>query len=61
MLDLFNQTSHFTRVRKHIFKETVKHPEYVTASKFYKALEETGFVVVSCRGSDFKPCQGYLF
>jgi hypothetical protein len=33
----------------------------MTAAEFYGALEEAGFAVVSCRGFDYKPCQGYLF
>ena len=61
VVDFFNQASHYTLVRKHIFKETIKPPEYMTPAQFYRSLEEAGFVIVSCRGFDFKPCQGYLF
>lgn len=61
VVDFFNQASHYTLVRKHIFKETIKPPEYVAPAEFYRELEEAGFTVVSCRGFDFKPCQGYLF
>lgn len=61
VVDFFNQASHYTLVRKHIFKETIKPPEYMRPAEFYRSLEEAGFAAVSCRGFDFKPCQGYLF
>jgi len=61
VVDFFNQASHYTLVRKHIFKETIKPPEYMRPAEFYRSLEEAGFAAASCRGFDFKPCQGYLF
>ena len=61
VVDFFNQALHYTLVRKHIFKETIKPPEYMTPAEFYRSLEEAGFVIVSCQGFDFKPCHGYLF
>lgn len=60
-VDFFNRSSHYTLIRRHIFKESIKPPEYMTPAEFYRALQEAGFAVVSCRGFDFKPCQGYLF
>jgi len=60
-VDFFNRSSHYTLIRRHIFKESIRPPEYMTAAEFYGALEEAGFAVVSCRGFDYKPCQGYLF
>jgi SAM-dependent methyltransferase len=61
VVDFFNRGSHYTLIRKHIFREAIKSPEYVTAVEFYRSLDQAGFVAVSCRGFDFKPCQGYLF
>ena len=60
-VDFFNRSSHYTLIRSRIFKESIKPPEYMTPAEFYGALEEAGFTVISCRGFDFKPCQGYLF
>lgn len=60
-VDFFSRTSHYTMIRKHIFRETINPPEYVSPAEFYGALEEAGFAVLACRGFDFKPCQGYLF
>ena len=61
VVDFFNRASHYTLIRKHVFRESIKPPEYVTPAEFYETLAEAGFVVISCRGFDFKPCQGYLF
>lgn len=59
--DFFSRTSHYTLIRKHLFREPIEPPEYVSPAEFHGALEEAGFAVLSCRGFDFKPCQGYLF
>jgi len=61
VVDFFNSGSHYTLIRKHLFRESIKPPEYVTSAEFYRSLEDAGFSVVSCRGFDFKLCQGYLF
>ncbi|MDD2756037.1 MAG: class I SAM-dependent methyltransferase [Methanothrix sp.] len=61
VVDFFSRTSHYTLIRKHLFRETIKPPEYVSPSEFNRALEDAGFSVLACRGFDFKPCQGYLF
>jgi ubiquinone/menaquinone biosynthesis C-methylase UbiE len=61
VVDFFNRASHYTLIRKHLFRESIKPPEYVTTEEFYRSLGDAGFAVVSCRGFDFKPCQGYLF
>jgi ubiquinone/menaquinone biosynthesis C-methylase UbiE len=53
--------SHYTLIRKHIFRESINPPEYVSPAEFQRALEDAGFAVLACRGFDFKPCQGYLF
>ena len=60
-VDFFSRTSHYTMIRKHLFREPINPPEYVSPSEFYEELEKAGFVVLDCRGFDFKPCQGYLF
>ncbi|MEI8003927.1 MAG: class I SAM-dependent methyltransferase [Methanothrix sp.] len=61
VVDFFSRISHYTLIRKHIFREPINPPEYVSPAEFYGALEEAGFAVLACRGFDFKPCQGYLF
>jgi SAM-dependent methyltransferase len=61
VVDFFNSISHYTLIRKHLFRESIKPPEYVTPSEFRKCLESAGFLVQTCRGFDYKPCQGYLF
>jgi ubiquinone/menaquinone biosynthesis C-methylase UbiE len=61
VVDFFSRTSHYTLIRKHLFRETIKPPEYVSPAEFQRALDEAGFAVLACRGFDFKPCQGYLF
>jgi len=61
VVDFFSRISHYTLIRKHLFREPVNPPEYVSPAEFQRALEEAGFVVLACRGFDFKPCQGYLF
>jgi SAM-dependent methyltransferase len=61
VVDFFNSISHYTLIRKHLFRESIKPPEYVTPSEFRKCLESAGFLVQTCHGFDFKPCQGYLF
>jgi len=61
VVDFFSRTSHYTRIRKHLFREPINPPEYVSPAEFQRALEDAGFAVLTCRGFDFKPCQGYLF
>ncbi len=61
VVDFFSRTSHYTLIRKHLFREQIDPPEYVSPAEFQRALEEAGFAVLACRGFDFKPCQGYLF
>jgi len=61
VVDFFSRISHYTLIRKHLFREPINPPEYVSPAEFQRALEEAGFVVLACRGFDFKPCQGYLF
>ncbi len=61
VVDFFSRTSHYTLIRKHLFRETINPPEYVSPAEFQRALEDAGFAVLACRGFDFKPCQGYLF
>jgi ubiquinone/menaquinone biosynthesis C-methylase UbiE len=61
VVDFFNQKSHFTRIRKRVFKECINPPEYVSPSFFRTKLEDAGFKVVAFRGFDYKPYQGYLF
>jgi SAM-dependent methyltransferase len=61
VVDFFNRISHYTLIRKHLFRESIKPPEYVSPSEFRKSLESAGFAVQTYRGFDFKPCQGYLF
>ncbi len=61
VVDFFNRISHYTLLRKHLFRESIKPPEYVSPSEFRKCLESAGFLVQTYRGFDFKPCQGYLF
>jgi ubiquinone/menaquinone biosynthesis C-methylase UbiE len=61
VLDFFNRVSHYTLLRKHLFREPINPPEYVSPADFREDLEEAGFQVLIHRGFDFKPCQGYLF
>ncbi|MCX6673085.1 MAG: class I SAM-dependent methyltransferase [Methanothrix sp.] len=61
VVDFFSRISHYTLIRKHLFREPTNPPEYVSPAEFQRALEEAGFAVLACRGFDFKPCQGYLF
>ncbi len=61
VVDFFSRISHYTLIRKHIFREPINSPEYVSPAEFYGALDGAGFAVLACRGFDFKPCQGYLF
>ncbi len=61
VVDFFSRISHYTLIRKHLFREPINPPEYVSPGEFQRVLEEAGFEVLACRGFDFKPCQGYLF
>jgi ubiquinone/menaquinone biosynthesis C-methylase UbiE len=61
VVDFFSRVSHYTLIRKHLLKEEIRSPEYVSPGEFERALEDAGFAVLACRGFDFKPCQGYLF
>ena len=61
VVDFFNSVSHYTLIRRHIFRESINPPEYVSPSEFKKELESAGFQVLTYRGFDFKICQGYLF
>lgn len=61
VVDFFNRVSHYTLLRKHLFRESINPPEYVSPAEFQKCLASAGFQVQTYRGFDFKPCQGYLF
>jgi SAM-dependent methyltransferase len=61
VVDFFNQQSHYTRVRKTLFKEAINPPEYISPSSFKSQLEDAGFKMLTFRGFDYKPYQGYLF
>jgi SAM-dependent methyltransferase len=61
VVDFFNRISHYTLVRRHIFRESINPPEYVSPSEFRDELERAGFHVLAYRGFDFKLCQGYFF
>lgn len=61
VVDFFNRVSHYTLLRKHLFRESINPPEYVSPSEFQKCLASAGFQAQTYRGFDFKPCQGYLF
>lgn len=61
VVDFFNRMSHFTIIRKHLFKEAINPPEYVSPFAFRAELERAGFEILAYRGFDFKLCQGYLF
>lgn len=61
VVDFFNSASHFTLLRKHLFREAINPPEYVSPSAFLAELEDAGFQIITYRGFDFKPYQGYLF
>lgn len=61
VVDFFNRISHFTIVRRHILREAINPPEYISPLAFRSELEDAGFEVLTYRGFDFKLCQGYLF
>ena len=61
VVDFFNQQSHYTRVRRTLFKEAINPPEYISPSSFKSQLEDAGFKLLTFRGFDYKPYQGYLF
>jgi ubiquinone/menaquinone biosynthesis C-methylase UbiE len=61
VVDFFNRMSHFTIIRRHLFREAINPPEYVSPLAFRAELERAGFEVLAYRGFDFKLCQGYLF
>lgn len=61
VVDFFNSVSHFTMLRKHILREDIGTPEYISPNEFNSYLKSAGFEVRDCRGFDFKPYQGYLF
>jgi SAM-dependent methyltransferase len=61
VVDFFNCQSHFTLVRRHLFREKINPPEYISPLAFKADLDDTGFEVQAYRGFDFKPYQGYLF
>jgi SAM-dependent methyltransferase len=61
VVDFFSRVSHYTLIRKHLFREPINPPEYVSPAEFQSSLQEAGFAVLAFRGFDFKPCQGYLF
>jgi SAM-dependent methyltransferase len=61
VVDFFNSISHYTLLRRHIFKEPIGPPEYISPTEFKNELESAGFQVLTYRGFDFKLCQGYLF
>ena len=61
VVDFFNSISHYTLLRRHLLRETIEPPEYVSPSAFCKDLEKAGFQICTFRGFDFKPIQGYLF
>ena len=61
VVDFFSCISHYTLIRKHLFREPINPPEYVSPAEFQSSLQEAGFAVLACCGFDFKPCQGYLF
>lgn len=61
VVDFFNSVSHFTILRKHLLRENIKTPEYVSPGEFSCYLKSAGFEVLDYRGFDFKPYQGYLF
>jgi SAM-dependent methyltransferase len=61
VVDFFNRQSHYTRVRRKLFKEAINPPEYISPSSFKTQLEDAGFKLLAFRGFDYKPYQGYLF
>ena len=61
VVDFFNRQSHYTRVRRTLFKEAINPPEYISPSSFKAQLEDAGFKLQTFRGFDYKPYQGYLF
>lgn len=61
VVDFFNSRSHFTLVRRHLLRESIAAPEYVTPSEFGMSLKRAGFEAIDLRGFDFKLIQGYLF
>lgn len=60
-MDFFNSSSYFTRIRKHVLREKIEPPEYVSPSAFISQIEDAGFAVIGWKGFDFKPFQGYSF
>lgn len=61
VVDFFSRISHYTLLRKHLFRERISPPEYVSPAEFRAWLEDAGFAVLCHRGFDFKLFQGYLF
>ncbi|HSD57546.1 MAG TPA: methyltransferase domain-containing protein [Methanotrichaceae archaeon] len=61
VVDFFNRMSHFTIIRRHLFREAINPPEYVSPLAFRAELERAGFEISTYRGFDFKLCQGYVF
>ncbi len=61
VVDFFNRISHFTLVRKHLLREEIRPPEYISPSEFKSHLLDAGFEILDYRGFDYKPYQGYLF
>ncbi|HNX39344.1 MAG TPA: class I SAM-dependent methyltransferase [Methanothrix sp.] len=61
VVDFFSRISHYTLLRKHLFRERISPPEYVSPAEFRAWLEDSGFAVLCHRGFDFKLFQGYLF
>ncbi len=61
VVDFFNSVSHFTILRKHLLRENIRTPEYISPNEFRSHLKSAGFEVLDYRGFDFKPYQGYLF
>ena len=60
-VDFFNRHSHFTLARKHLFRERIYPPEYVSFAEFKNYLDNSGFMIEEHIGFDYKLCQGYLF
>lgn len=61
VVDFFNRVSHFTLIRKHLLREEIRPPEYISPAEFKSQLEDAGFEILDYRGFDYKPYQGYLF
>ncbi|MDD1757495.1 MAG: class I SAM-dependent methyltransferase [Methanotrichaceae archaeon] len=60
-VDFFNQGSHFAWFRRHILRERLEPPEFISYSEFKADLERVGFKIMDYLGFDYKPFQGYLF